>query len=197
MTAAARACAVLERRLVLPAGTLRLELMIETPQSIVSADGISPLRGFVTAGDGRVTGVHFGAYDYTALCGITAAWQDVRHPACDFARRMIQASLAQTGVHLSDSVTTLLPVPIHRLAGDRPLTAEQQRENEASGPPRLEAPLRQRPSFAHRRLLSELGSAPGAVAGPLRRGLRLLPVGTLAPRPRGSGTSSNRPPAPR
>jgi citrate lyase beta subunit len=132
VTAAARACALLERRLALPSGTLRLELMIETPQSIVSADGTSPLGGFVTAGDGRVTGVHFGAYDYTALCGITAAWQDVRHPACDFARRMIQASLAQTGVHLSDSVTTLLPVPIHRPAGDQALTAEQQRENEAT-----------------------------------------------------------------
>jgi len=132
VTAAARSCALLERRHGLQAGTLRMELMIETPQSIVSADGTSPLGGFVTAGDGRVTGVHFGAYDYTALCGITAAWQDVRHPACDFARRMMQASLAQTGVHLADSVTTLLPVPIHRAAGSHALSRDQQRENEAA-----------------------------------------------------------------
>ena len=36
--------------------------------------------------DGRVRGAHFGVYDYTALCGITAAWQHLRHPSCDFAR---------------------------------------------------------------------------------------------------------------
>jgi citrate lyase beta subunit len=129
VSAAARACSLLERRLGLEPRTLRLELMIETPQSIVSADGTSPLGGLVAAADGRVTGVHFGAYDYTALCGITAAWQDVRHPACDFARRMMQASLAQTGVHLSDSVTTVLPVPVHRADAGRALTDDQHREN--------------------------------------------------------------------
>ena len=109
-----RVCAALERRLGLPEGTLRLEIMIETPQAILDADGKSPLRAFVDAGNGRVAGAHFGAYDYTALCGITASWQHLRHPACDFARHMMQVSLAQSGVHLSDSVTTTLPVPVHR-----------------------------------------------------------------------------------
>jgi citrate lyase beta subunit len=130
--AAARASSLLERRLGLTSGTLRLELMIETPQSIVSTEGTSPLRGFVQAGEGRVTGVHFGAYDYTALLGITASWQDIRHPACDFARHMIQASLAQAGVHLADSVTTVLPLPVHRATPDRPLNAVEQRENTAA-----------------------------------------------------------------
>jgi hypothetical protein len=37
--AAAGACAALERRLRLPRGVLRLELMIETPQSILAPDG--------------------------------------------------------------------------------------------------------------------------------------------------------------
>jgi hypothetical protein len=128
---AVRAVSLLERRLGLTSGTLRLELMIETPQAIVSAEGTSPLRAFVQAGEGRVTGVHFGAYDYTALLGITAPWQDIRHPACDFARHMIQASLAQAGVHLADSVTTVLPLPVHRAAPDRPLSAVEQRENAA------------------------------------------------------------------
>jgi hypothetical protein len=128
---AVRAASLLERRLGLTSGTLRLELMIETPQAIVSAEGTSPLRAFVQAGEGRVTGVHFGAYDYTALLGITAPWQDIRHPACDFARHMIQASLAQAGVHLADSVTTVLPLPVHRAAPDRPLSAVEQRENAA------------------------------------------------------------------
>ena len=131
VAAASRACSLLERKLGLASDILRLELMIETPQAIVSADGTSPLRSFVAAGDGRVTGVHFGAYDYTALLGVTASWQDVRHPACDFARHMMQVSLAQAGVHLADSVTTLMPVPIHRPAADRPLTSAQQRENAA------------------------------------------------------------------
>ena len=131
VAAASRACSLLERGLGLDSGTLRLELMIETPQAIVSAEGTSPLRAFVAAADGRVTGVHFGAYDYTALLGVTASWQDVGHPACDFARHMMQVSLAQAGVHLADSVTTLMPVPVHRPAAARPLSSAQQRENTA------------------------------------------------------------------
>ena len=39
--AVAAACALLERRLGLAAGALKLELMIETPQSILAADGRS------------------------------------------------------------------------------------------------------------------------------------------------------------
>jgi citrate lyase beta subunit len=132
VSAAARACSLLERRLGFGSGTLRLELMIETPQAIVSAEGTSPLRAFVQAGEGRVTSVHFGAYDYTALLGVTASWQDIRHPACDFARHMMQVSLAQAGVHLADSVTTMLPVPVHRAGSDRPLDAVEQRENTAA-----------------------------------------------------------------
>jgi citrate lyase beta subunit len=128
VAAVTAACAALERRLKLPADTIRLEIMIETPQSILDAAGMSPLRAFVAAGGGRVSGAHFGAFDYTALCGIAASWQHVRHPACDFARHMMQVALAQSGVHLSDSVTTILPVPVHR-PGSEPLTAEQQREN--------------------------------------------------------------------
>ena len=131
VAAAARACSMLEGRLGLHPGTLRLELMVETPQAILSTEGVSPLRALVDAGGGRVSGVHFGAYDYTALCGITAAWQDIRHPACDFARHMIQAALAQSGVHLADSVTTALPVPRHRPA-DRPVTDAERHENAAA-----------------------------------------------------------------
>ena len=43
VTAVASACAGLERRLKLKKGALKLELMIETPQSIIAADGtLSP-----------------------------------------------------------------------------------------------------------------------------------------------------------
>lgn len=125
----ASACAALERRLGLRAGVLKLELMIETPQSILAADGSSALRALVAAGEGRVTGAHFGTYDYTALCGITASWQLMGHQACDFAKHMMQVALAQSGVHLSDGATNIMPVAPHRVTPDRPLTDTQRREN--------------------------------------------------------------------
>ena len=108
--AVARTCDDLERRLRLGRGSLRLELMIETPQSILDADGTSALGPLVAAGRRRVTAAHFGTYDYTALTGITAAWQHMRHPVCDFAKHMMQVSLAQTGVRLSDGATNVLPI---------------------------------------------------------------------------------------
>ncbi|HSC29432.1 MAG TPA: hypothetical protein VLD67_19295 [Vicinamibacterales bacterium] len=129
VSAVARACAALERRLRLRRGVLKLELMIETPQSIVGEDGSSPLRTLVAGGEGRVTGAHFGTYDYTALCGITASWQHMRHPACDFAKHVMQVALAQSGVWLSDGATNIMPVPPHRPAPDRPLSADERRAN--------------------------------------------------------------------
>jgi citrate lyase beta subunit len=128
LAAVAEACAVLEKRLKLKRGSVKLELMIETPQSILAPDGTSALRALVAAGAGRVTGAHFGTYDYTALCGITAAWQHMRHQACDFAKHMMQVALAQSGVRLSDGATTIMPVPVHRGASGA-LTDAQRREN--------------------------------------------------------------------
>jgi citrate lyase beta subunit len=129
VTAVARACSALERRLRLKAGAIKLELMIETPQSILAADGTSALRGLIGAGAGRITGAHFGTYDYTALCGITASWQQMRHPACDFAKHMMQVALAQSGVRLSDGATNIMPVGPHRASPGQPLTDVQRREN--------------------------------------------------------------------
>ena len=121
---------LLEKRLKLPAGALKIELMIETPQSIFGEDGAVVLPALAAAGKGRVTGAHFGTYDYTALCGITAAHQTMVHPACDFAKHVMQVSLAQTGIFLSDGATNVMPVPIHRpKAEGRPLTAEQAADN--------------------------------------------------------------------
>jgi citrate lyase beta subunit len=113
VSVAERACATLERKLRLERGTIRLELMIETPQAILTPDGGCALPGLVRAGGGRVRSAHFGVYDYTALCGITAAWQHPRHLACDFAREVMRISLAQTGVMIADGSSNLLPVPPH------------------------------------------------------------------------------------
>lgn len=113
VTAVTDACAALERKLKLKKNAIALELMIETPQSIFAPDGSVALPRLVAAGTGRVRGAHFGVYDYTALCGITAAWQHPRHLACDFARETMRVSLAQTGVMLSDGSSNLLPIPPH------------------------------------------------------------------------------------
>lgn len=130
VAAVALACTALERRLGLKAGAIRLELMIETPQSIFAPDGSSALRALVAAGAGRVSGAHFGTYDYTALCGITAAWQHMRHDVCDFAKHMMQVALAQSGVKLSDGATNIMPVAPHRAAPGQALTATQKQENQ-------------------------------------------------------------------
>lgn len=100
----------LERRLSLPEGSLRFEIQVETTQSIVDSEGQVALPRFIRAGAGRVSGLHFGTYDYTASCGLTAAHQHMAHRACDFARNVMQVSAAGTGVFLSDGSTNVLPV---------------------------------------------------------------------------------------
>ena len=106
-----------------------IELMMETPQMVIDVDGNAGIRKFVAAGNGRARGAHFGTYDYTASMTITAAYQTMTHPACDFARHSMQVSLAGTGVWLSDGATNVMPVAIHR--GDR-LTDVQEEENRKS-----------------------------------------------------------------
>jgi citrate lyase beta subunit len=101
---------LLEERLGFPAGTLRFEIQIETTQSIVDSKGRLAIPRLITAGRGRVSGLHFGTYDYTAACGLDAAQQHLAHPACDFARHVMQVSAAGTGVPLSDGSTNVLPV---------------------------------------------------------------------------------------
>jgi citrate lyase beta subunit len=99
----------LEQQHGLPADSLRFEVMVETPQTLFGADGSAALPLMVSAGAGRVVAAHFGTYDFTASCNITAAHQHMNHPVCDFARAMMQACLADR-VWLSDGSTAVLPV---------------------------------------------------------------------------------------
>lgn len=92
------------------AGAIRAELMVETPAAILAPDGTVPLLALVAAFGGRCDSAHLGAYDYTGACGVVSGSQGLRHPACVHARAVMQAALAGTGVGLSDSATTLLPV---------------------------------------------------------------------------------------
>jgi citrate lyase beta subunit len=118
-----------ERESGLTAGSLKLELMVETTQSIIDHRGECALPSFVAAARGRCIAAHFGTYDYTASCQITAAHQHMTHPACDYARHAMQVALGGTGVWLSDGATNIMPVPVHRAAEGGSLTAEQEEEN--------------------------------------------------------------------
>jgi citrate lyase beta subunit len=123
----------LEHTLGIADGMLRFEVMVETPQIILDESGGSLLPRILSASDGRCRGAHFGTYDYTASCNITAAYQRMRHPACDFAKHFMQVAFAGTEVWLSDGSTTVMPVPVHRQAKDgAPLTDGQRADNAAS-----------------------------------------------------------------
>jgi citrate lyase beta subunit len=121
---------LLETGIGLPAGSLKMELMVETTQSIIGPDGEAALPRLVDAARGRCTGAHFGTYDYTAACNITAAHQNMAHPACDFAKHVMQVCLAGTGVALSDGATNVMPVGPHRTTkGGSDLSEAQREEN--------------------------------------------------------------------
>lgn len=119
----------LESALSIAAGSLRLELMIETTQSVLTPSGLAAPGLLVEAAKGRCVAAHFGTYDYTASCNITAREQRHDHPAADFARHVMQVTLARTGVRLSDGATVTMPIGPHRAPKGAALTAEQQAEN--------------------------------------------------------------------
>ncbi|MGH9882355.1 MAG: DUF6986 family protein, partial [Pyrinomonadaceae bacterium] len=121
---------LLENKTGLAAGSLKLELMIETTQSIINDHGNINLPLLLAAARGRCVAAHFGTYDYTASCNITAAHQHMLHPACDFAKHMMQVSFAGTGIWLSDGATNIMPVAPNRFVeGGMPLTQKQIEEN--------------------------------------------------------------------
>ncbi|HEY6661259.1 MAG TPA: hypothetical protein VI031_08955, partial [Pyrinomonadaceae bacterium] len=122
--------AQLEKQTGLAEGSLKFEMMIETTQSIINHRGEINLPLLLAAAQGRCVAAHFGTYDYTAGCNITAAHQHMLHPACDFAKSMMLVSLAGTGIWLSDGATNIMPVAPHRFTeGGPPLTQEQIEEN--------------------------------------------------------------------
>lgn len=115
-----------EKAFNLPAKTLKMETMVEQTQTIMDTEGRNPLMSFIRASDGRCIAAHFGTYDYTASAGITAKYQTMAHPVCDFAHHMTKVALGSTGVMLSDGATNVMPVPKHK---GNELTAEQHAEN--------------------------------------------------------------------
>lgn len=99
----------LETALGLPPGILRFEIQIETPGAVIDRDGRIALPGIAAAAAGRLTAAHFGVFDYTAALGLPPEEQRLDHPACDFARHVMQVAFAGTGVRLSDGSTNVIP----------------------------------------------------------------------------------------
>ena len=116
---------ILEEELGIAKGSLKMEMMVETTQAIMDIDGTNPLFRFIQASHGRCIAMHFGTYDYTASAGITARYQEMDHPVCDFAHHMTKVALGHTGIWLSDGATNTMPIGPHR--GE--LTDEQKEEN--------------------------------------------------------------------
>jgi citrate lyase beta subunit len=129
VTALASLLSALEAALGITDARIGIELMVETPRSLVDHDGRMALPSLVAAGDGRCVAAHLGAYDLTASMGVTAGEQRLDHPACDAARLLMQLALAGTSVDVVDGATTLLPIARHRETPDAPLTDAQRAIN--------------------------------------------------------------------
>ncbi len=124
--ALARIFEAFEQAFQLPHLTLKMETMVEQTQAIMDAEGKNPLMSFIRASEGRCIAAHFGTYDYTASAGITAKYQTMAHPVCDFAHHVTKVALGNTGIMLSDGATNVMPIGPHR--GEN-LSAQQLREN--------------------------------------------------------------------
>ncbi|MGW8850931.1 DUF6986 family protein [Streptomyces xiamenensis] len=109
ITAMARLCEAFETATGLPANRLTFEVQIETTQAILGADGRATVARLIAAAPTRVAALHYGTFDYSAACSVSAAHQAPDHPAADHAKAVMQAAAAGTGVRLSDGSTNLLP----------------------------------------------------------------------------------------
>jgi citrate lyase beta subunit len=102
-------CERLEQLYGLGPGALRFEIQVETPQAILGADGVATVAVLLHAAGRRCVGLHYGTYDYSAACGVAAAYQSLDHPVADHAKAVMQVAAAGTGVRLSDGSTNVVP----------------------------------------------------------------------------------------
>ncbi|MCE4948970.1 MULTISPECIES: DUF6986 family protein [Streptomyces] len=110
VTAMARLLDAFEETHALTPGRIGFEIQIETTQSILGADGRATVARMIEAAEGRATSLHYGTFDYSASCGVSAAYQASDHPVADHAKAVMQVAAAGTGVRVSDGSTNVLPV---------------------------------------------------------------------------------------
>ena len=142
-------------------GRIGFEIQIETTQSILAADGAATVARMIDAAEGRATGLHYGTFDYSAACGVSAAYQSMDHPAADHAKAVMQVAAAGTGV--------------------RALRRLHQRPARSAPPSRSTTPGGSTTAQVRRSLARAYYQGwdmhPGHLPDPLRRRLRLLPRG--------------------
>ncbi len=109
VAAMAQLCEEFERAAGLAPGRIGFEVQIETPQAVLGSDGRATVARMIDAAPGRITGLHFGTYDFTADLQVAPAHQALDHPAADHAKAVIQVAAAGTGIQLSDGSTNVLP----------------------------------------------------------------------------------------
>jgi citrate lyase beta subunit len=109
VAAMAQLCAEFESARRLPPGRLGFEIQIETTQSILGPDGRATVALMIDAAGGRATSLHYGTFDYSAACGVSAEHQAMDHPVADHAKAVMQTAAAGTGVRLSDGSTNIVP----------------------------------------------------------------------------------------
>ncbi|MFW0785034.1 aldolase [Gordonia sp. CPCC 206044] len=102
-------CAEFERVHGLAEGQLHYELQVEIPQAVLGSDGRATVAQAIHRGRPRLTGLHYGTYDYSAASGIVPAQQSLTHPVADHAKAVMAAAAAQTGVWISDGSTQVVP----------------------------------------------------------------------------------------
>ncbi|WP_432091114.1 DUF6986 family protein [Streptomyces sp. NRRL F-5630] len=110
VTAMARLLDTFEEARGLAPGAIGFEIQVETAQAVLGPDGAATVARMIDAGQGRVTALHYGTFDYSAALGVSAAHQAPDHPAADHAKAVMQLAAAGTGVRLSDGSTNVLPV---------------------------------------------------------------------------------------
>lgn len=104
-----RICEELERAHGLRPGSLRFEIQIETPQSILGADGTATVAAMIHAAGTRCVALHYGTFDYSAACGVAPDQQSLAHPVADHAKAVMQVAAAGTGVRVCDGSTNITP----------------------------------------------------------------------------------------
>ncbi len=104
-----RVCEELERVHALRPGGLRFEIQIETPQSILGADGTATVAAMIHVAGTRCVALHYGTFDYSAACGVAPDQQSLAHPVADHAKAVMQVAAAGTAVRLSDGSTNITP----------------------------------------------------------------------------------------
>ena len=103
-------CAQLEVAHGLPEDSLRFEIQVETPPAILSWDGVATVALLIRAAAGRCVGLLCGTREYSVSVGVAAEFASLDHPVSDYAKAVLQVSVAGTGIRLSDGPSQVLPV---------------------------------------------------------------------------------------